>query len=128
MSKQIITPKGSAPPLAPYSPGTKAGNTVYVSGMLALDANGQVVGPGDIKTQTRVALDSIKEVIEEAGGSMADITMNSIILKTMADYKGMNEVYATYFPEAPPARYCIQADLVRPEFLVEIVAIAHIEH
>jgi aminoacrylate peracid reductase len=126
MPYDVIVPKGSAPPLAPYSPGTKAGNAVYVSGTLALDSNGNLVGKGDVKAQTRHVLETIKAVVEAAGGSMRDVTFNQIFLASMSDYAAMNEVYREYFPDKPPARYCIRADLVRPEFLVEIASIAHL--
>lgn len=126
MSKSVLIPTGSAPPLAPYSPGTKAGGTIYVSGMVALDAQGRTIGIGDVRAQTRVVLESIKAVVEQGGGTMADIAFNSIFLRDYADYKAMNEVYAEYFAENPPARYCIQAPLVRDEFLVEIASIAHV--
>jgi aminoacrylate peracid reductase len=126
MAKTVVIPKGSAPPLAPYSPGTKAGNTVYVSGMVAMDREGKTVGVGDAKAQTRAVLEQIKAVLESAGGKMSDITFNTIILKDFADYKAMNEVYAEYFAKEPPARYCIKAGLVRDDFLVEIASIAHI--
>ena len=58
---------------------------------------------------------------------MDDIAFNSIFLKDLKHYKAMNEVYAQYFPKNPPARYCIQAELVRPEFLVEISSVAHLK-
>jgi aminoacrylate peracid reductase len=126
MPYNILVPKGSAPPLAPYSPGTMASNSVYVSGTLALDSSGKLVGAGDVKAQTRHILETIKAVLEAAGGSLKDITFNHIFLTDMRDYAAMNEVYREYFPENPPARYCIRADLVRPEFLVEIASIAHL--
>jgi aminoacrylate peracid reductase len=126
MTKTVVNPKGSAPPLAPYSPGTKAGNAVYVSGMVALDGEGKTIGVGNVKAQTRAVLEAIKAVVDAAGGKMSDITFNTIILKDFADYKAMNEVYAEYFPKDPPARYCIKAGLVREEFLVEIASIAHV--
>lgn len=126
MPFEIIVPPGSPPPLAPYSPGTKAGNAVYVSGMLALDSEGKMVGSGDVKAQTRQVLESIKSVLEAAGGSLKDITFNHIFLADMGDYAAMNEVYREYFPKDPPARYCIRADLVKPGFLVEIASIAHL--
>ncbi len=126
MPYKTVVPEGSAPPLAPYSPGARAGNAVYVSGTIALDADGNTVGVGDVKAQTRYVLDSIAAVLEAAGGSLADIAFNQIFLSDLADYAGMNEVYREYFPADPPARYCIRADLVRPEFLVEIAATAHI--
>lgn len=126
MSKQIVIPKGTPPPLAPYSPGVKAGNVVYVSGTLALDKEGKLVGANDVRTQTRHILETIKNVIETVGGTLADVTFNMIFLKDLSDYSKMNEVYAEYFLKDPPARYCIQADLVKPEFLVEISSIAHL--
>lgn len=60
MPFEVIVPKGSPPPLAPYSPGAKAGNAVYVSGALALDSQGKLVGAGDVKAQTRQVLETIK--------------------------------------------------------------------
>jgi aminoacrylate peracid reductase len=126
MPKTTVVPPNSAPPLAPYSPGTKADGVVYVSGMLALDTAGKVVGQGDVKAQTRAVLDAVKAVVEAAGGTMRDVTYNAIFLKDLTDYSAMNEVYAEYFPTEPPARYCIRADLVRPEFLVEVSSIAHV--
>ena len=126
MSFEVIVPKGSPPPLAPYSPGAKAGNAVYVSGTLALDSEGKLVGAGDVKAQTRQVLETIKSVLEAAGGSLKDVTFNHIFLTHMIRYADMNEVYREYFPTNPPARYCIRADLVKPEFLVEIASIAHL--
>jgi aminoacrylate peracid reductase len=127
MPYKVVVPKGSAPPLAPYSPGAKAGNAVYVSGTLALDSGGNLVGKGDAKAQTRQILESIKAVLEAAGGSLKDVTFNHIFLADMSFYAAMNEVYREYFPVDPPARYCIRADLVKPEFLVEIASIAHLD-
>ena len=121
-----IVRKGLAPPLAPYSPGMKAGNTIYVSGTLPMDEKGNLVGEGNVKIQTRHVLNSIKAVIESAGASMQDVVYNMIFIKDVAFYKELNEVYAEFFPDRPPARFCIIADLVKPEFLVEIASIAYI--
>ena len=126
MPYQPIVPKGSPPPLAPYSPGAKAGNVVYVSGTLAIGKDGKTVGVGDVKAQTRFVLESVKAVLEAAGGSLKDVAFNHIFLSDLKDYAAMNEVYREYFAKDPPARYCIRADLVKPEFLVEIASIAHL--
>lgn len=126
MPYQSIVPEGSAPPLAPYSPGARAGGAVYVSGIVALDADGDLVGAGDVRAQTRHVLEAIGSILEAAGGSLEDIAFNQIFIADLGDYAGMNEVYREYFPKDPPARYCIRADLVKPEFLVEIASIAHI--
>ena len=126
MPKTPIVPPGSAPPLAPYSPGVRAGNVIYVSGVLPLDAQGRLVGAGDAGAQTRAVLEAIKAIIQAGGGTMADIAYCNIFLSDMAHYPAMNTAYREYFPAEPPARWCIQAGLVRPEFLVEISAVAHL--
>ncbi|MBM3516568.1 MAG: pyrimidine utilization protein C [Alphaproteobacteria bacterium] len=126
MPQQPIIPSGAGKPLAPYSLGTRAGRTVYVAGTVPVDAEGNTVAVGDVRAQTRHVLETIRRVIEAAGGSLADVAFNQVFLKDYADYAAMNEVYATYFPANPPARYCIKAELVRPEFLIEIAATAYL--
>jgi aminoacrylate peracid reductase len=126
MSKTVIVPPGSGTPIAPFSPGVMADGVVYVSGTLAFDKDNNVVHPGDVAAQTRHVLETIKSVIEAAGGSMVDVTFNSIFIRDWADYAAMNKVYAAYFPGDKPARFCIQCGLVKPEALVEIATIAHI--
>ena len=91
-----------------------------------IDCYNNVAHVGDAEGQTRAVLETIKSVIETAGGTMDDVTMNHIFLKDWADYAAMNKVYAEYFPGDKPARFCIVCGLVRPDFLVEIASIAHI--
>jgi aminoacrylate peracid reductase len=126
MPKQVIIPPGAQTPIAPFSPGTLADGVVYVSGTLAFDQDNGVAHVGDAAAQTRAVLETIKGVIETAGGVMDDITFNQIFLKDWADYAAINKVYAEYFPGDKPARYCVQVGLVRPDFLVEIASTAHI--
>lgn len=126
MPKQVIIPLGTATPLAPFVPATKAGNIVYVSGTLAFDENNNVVCVGDAAGQTRHILDTIKKVLATAGGKMDDITFNSIFVKDWADYSAVNVVYAEYFPNDKPARFCVQVGLVKPDALVEIASVAHL--
>jgi aminoacrylate peracid reductase len=126
MPMTAIVPPGTTKPLAPYSPGTLADGVVYVSGTLAFDADNNVVHVGDAGAQTRHVLETIKRVIETAGGTMADVTFNSIFITDWANYQAVNAVYAEYFPGDKPARYCIQCGLVKPDALVEIATIAHI--
>jgi aminoacrylate peracid reductase len=126
MPKQVVIPEGTSAPLAPYVPATKADNIVYVSGTLAFDENNTVVYVSDAAGQTRHILETIKKVIETAGGSMDDVTFNSIFIKDWADYASINTVYAEYFPGDKPARFCIQTGLVKPDALVEIASIAHV--
>jgi aminoacrylate peracid reductase len=126
MPFEPINPLQFPKPIAPYSTGAKAGDTVYVSGVLALGEGGAVLHIGDAAAQTRHVLDVIKTTIEAAGGTMADIAMNHIFLTDLNDYAAFNAVYAEYFPGDKPARYCIKCELVKPNCLVEIASVAHL--
>ena len=121
-----VIPAGSGKPLAPYSPGALADGVLYVSGTLPFDRDNNVMHLGDPAAQTRLVLETIKSVIEAAGGTMADVVMNHIFLTDWAHYGPLNTVYAEYFPGDKPARYCIQCGLVKPGALVEIATVAHI--
>jgi aminoacrylate peracid reductase len=126
MSKTVVLPPGTSAPIAPFSPGTMADGIVYVSGTLAFDKDNNIVHAGDAAAQTRHVLETIKSVIETAGGTMNDVTFNSIFIRDWADYAALNKVYAEYFPGDKPARFCIQCGLVKPDALVEIATIAHV--
>ena len=126
MPKTVIIPPGTGTPIAPFSPGTLADGVVYVSGTLAFDKDNNVAHVGDCEAQTRQVLETIKSVIETAGGTMADVTFNQIFLTDWAHYGAINTVYAKYFPGDKPARYCVQCGLVRKDALVEIASTAHI--
>ena len=126
MPKTVILPPGTSTPIAPFSPGTMADGIVYVSGTLAFDKDNNIVHAGDAAAQTRHVLETIKSVVETAGGTMADVTLNSIFIRDWADYAALNKVYTEFFPGDKPARYCIQCGLVKPDALVEISSIAHV--
>jgi aminoacrylate peracid reductase len=126
MSKVSIIPMGTGKPLAPFVPGSMANNILYVSGTLPFDKDNNVVHVGDAEAQTRHVLEIIKGVVETAGGTMDDVTFNTIMITDWNNYPALNKVYAEYFPGEKPARYCIQCGLVKPDALVEIASIAHI--
>ncbi|MBD8163276.1 pyrimidine utilization protein C [Erwinia persicina] len=126
MPKTIITPPGTGIPIAPFVPGTLADGVVYVSGTLPFDKDNNVVHIGDAAAQTRHVLEIIKSVIETAGGTMDDVTFNSIFITDWQHYAAVNAVYADYFPGEKPARFCIQCGLVKPDALIEIASVAHI--
>ena len=98
MPKQVIIPPGTTTPIAPFVPGTLADGVVYVSGTLPFDKQNNVVYIGDPKAQTRHVLETIKSVIETAGGSMADVTFNSIFITDWKNYAAINEIYAEFSP------------------------------
>ena len=126
MPKEAIIPPGTSTHIAPFVPGTLADGVVYVSGTLPFDKDNNVVHVGDATAQTRHVLETIRGVIEAAGGTMDDVTFNMIFITDWANYAKVNAVYAEYFPGTKPARYCIQCGLVKPDALVEIASIAHV--
>ncbi|AYN95839.1 MULTISPECIES: pyrimidine utilization protein C [Pseudomonas] len=126
MPKHSVIPAGSGKPLAPFVPGSLADGVLYVSGTLPFDKDNNVVHVGDAAAQARHVLETIKRVVEEAGGTMDDVTFNMIMITDWANYGAINAVYAEYFPGEKPARYCIQCGLVKPDALIEIASIAHV--
>jgi aminoacrylate peracid reductase len=126
MPFEAIVPDDFAKPIAPYSPGARAGRVIYTSGVLPLDPSGQVVHVDDAAAQTRFVLESIRSIVTAAGGAMTDIAFNAIFLADWNDYAAMNAVYAEYFPGEKPARYCVQSGLAKKSARVEIAATAHL--
>jgi 2-iminobutanoate/2-iminopropanoate deaminase len=125
MPKQVIKTPNAPKPIGPYSQGIEVDGFLYVSGQGAIDPNsGRLVGT-DIESQTRQTLTNVRNIVEASGLSIRDIVRVAIYLKNMKDFKKMNEVYQTFFPDAPPARTTVQVELPLPEMLIEIDAIAH---
>jgi aminoacrylate peracid reductase len=120
--KQIIMTKPA--PVGPYSPAVKAGGFIYVSGTLAQNANGDIVGVGDIAAQTRQVFERMREVLKASGSSLEQVVAVTVYLKSAADFAAMNDVYKTFWAANPPTRTTVISDLVLPEALVEISMIA----
>lgn len=110
--------------IGPYSQGIKAGNTVYVSGQLPIDpVSGEFAGE-DIASQTRQSLTNIREILKTAGGDMSNVVKTTVLLKDIADFASMNEVYAEFFSEPYPARAAFQVAALPKGAGVEIEAVA----
>ena len=124
MPAQRINPKGLPTPMAAYSQVVRKGLIVSVAGMVSSDADGKVVGEGDIRAQTRQTLENMKKALAAAGASFSDVIKTTVFITDFANYKGMNEVYSEYFGQHPPARATVRADLVLPAWLIEIEALA----
>jgi 2-iminobutanoate/2-iminopropanoate deaminase len=108
---------------APLSPALRAGNTIYVSGQVPVDASGKVVGE-DVKAQTEQVIANIEKQLGLAGATLADVVKTTVILPHVKrDFAAMNEVYAARFPDPKPARTTLGAELAI-DILVEIEAVA----
>jgi len=124
MPKCVIRSPKVAESSLPLSQATLAGNVLYIHGAVALNERGEIVGKGDIRAQTRQALENIRALVEAAGGSLLDVTQATVYLTDFADAPGMNEVYRSYFPVDPPARATVRVGLGHPDFLIEIQSTA----
>jgi 2-iminobutanoate/2-iminopropanoate deaminase len=129
MAKKTVVKTEHAPaPFqgAPYSQGIVVGELVFVAGQVALDpASGQLV-EGRIAEQTEQVMKNVGAVLEAAGSSLDRLVKTTIFLADLADFAGLNEVYARYVGETPPARATFQVAALPQGALVEIEAIAHL--
>jgi 2-iminobutanoate/2-iminopropanoate deaminase len=108
-----------------FSPATRVGNMVFVSGQVAVDASGSVVGKGDARAQSEQCFKNIEAALSAAGAKLDDVTKITCFLVNGGDYTAYSSVRNSYFPENGPASSTvIISALVRPELLVEIEAIA----
>ena len=124
--RKPIIPPGASPNPA-LSPGIQVGETLYVSGHVAVDASGNVVGEGDCEAQTRQVMSNIEAVVKASGGNMANVIKITCFLTDVANYPAYSKVRAETFPSNPPASSTvIVAGLVRPELLVEVEAIVNL--
>ena len=114
---------GSGGQSLPFSPATKAGGFLFVSGQVAMDATGEIIG-GGIVVQTHKTMDNIRDILEVAGCTFADVVKVTAWLDDPRDFQGFNRAYAEYFGDRPPARACVQATLM-VDAKVEIEVIAY---
>lgn len=125
MARKIITDGTLAPPVAPYCHAQKVGDTIYISGAVSTDRNGEVVGRGDIRVQTRTVMDNIKKIIAHFGADLDDVVKMTVFICDWRDYRGYNEVYGEYFSYPYPARSTFQSTfLAQPGLLIEIEGVA----
>jgi 2-iminobutanoate/2-iminopropanoate deaminase len=113
--------KTAAAPSSPlYSQAVRAGQHVYVSGMVGIDVNtGQLAGP-TIGEQTRQALQNCEAIVREAGAKLEDVVEVGVLLTNPADFTGMNEAYENWWSIDPPARYVAKLGVEIPDLLVSI--------
>ncbi len=121
---RTIVATDSAPgAIGPYSQAVKIEHLVFVSGQLALDpASGNLVS-GNIETETRQALVNLKNILDAAGSSLEQVVKTTLYIKNMDDFARINEVYAEFFENNPPARACIEVARLPKDANVEVEAV-----
>jgi 2-iminobutanoate/2-iminopropanoate deaminase len=120
----VISTELAPKAIGPYSQGIRVGGFVYTAGQAAVDpAIGKLID-GDISAQTRRTLHNISAVLDAAGTALSKVVKTTVFLTDMANFKAMNEVYAEFFPEHPPARSTVAVAGLPLGALVEIECIA----
>jgi len=122
--RQVVATDNAPKAIGPYSQAIKANGFVFVSGQIAFDPATQQIIDGDVAAQTDRVLQNLSAILTAAGSSVAQVVKTSVFLKYMADFGAMNEVYARYFGDAPPARSTVAAAGLPRDVLVEIDVIA----
>lgn len=123
MKEPVLTDRGPKP-IGPYSQAIRSNGFLYVSGQVALDPKtGEFIGT-DIRQQTERTLENIKGILEAAGSNLHHVIKTTVFLKDMNDFTAMNETYAKFFTQAPPARSTVQVARLPKDALVEIEVIA----
>lgn len=123
--KKEIASKNAPGAIGPYSQAVKAGNLIFVSGQLPINAEtGEM--PSDIKAQTHRSIKNIIAILEEAGACLDDVVKTTVFLADMSYFAPMNEVYAEYFKAPFPARCAFAVKELPKQALVEIEVIASV--
>ena len=127
MEKKIIKTDKAPGAIGPYSQAVQIGSLLYTSGQIPLDpATGEVV-QGDIRLQTKRVLDNLAGVLAAAGSSFDQVVKTMVFIKDMNDFSALNEVYAEYFVNDPPARSCVEVARLPKDVKVEIELIALVQ-
>ena len=120
-----VLPTPSAPrALGPYSVATEAAGLVFVSGQVALDPGTGARVEGDVRVQADQVMRNIGAILGDVGLGYADIAKTTIFLDSIDDFAAVNEVYASYVGESPPARSTVEVAAMPGGFLVEIEVVA----
>ena len=124
MGKQIPEVPSGVTPLGPYSTAAEANGLVFISGQVALDPGTDRPIEGDVRAQATRVMKNLGLVLGDLGMGFGDVVKTTIFLADIGDFGVVNEVYAGYFGDAPPARSTVQVGALPGGFLVEIDAIA----
>jgi 2-iminobutanoate/2-iminopropanoate deaminase len=126
--KSVVRTEAAPAPFqgAPYSQAIRSGDLVFVSGQLALRPGHSEFAGDTIQEQTEQIFANLRAILEEAGSSLDRLVKTTVFLVDLADFPGMNEVYARHVGDAPPARSTVEISALPSGALVEIEAIAHL--
>ena len=124
MERHVVATKDAPAAIGPYSQGIHTGDLVFTAGQAGVDPATGKLAEGGIQAETHQVFKNLKAVLEAAGSSLEKVVKVSVFLADMNDFGAMNEVYAGYFGDTPPARTTVQAGGLPLGALVEIDMIA----
>ena len=122
--KSAVSSPNAPKVVGPYSQAIKAGGLLFLAGQIPLDPGSGALVDGDIAVQARRVLDNIGAVLGAAGLSFADVVKTTVFLADLNDMPAMNQIYAAYFPDPPPARSTVQVARLPRDVRIEMEAIA----
>lgn len=122
--RRIVSTSKAPEAIGPYSQAVKTEQMVFTSGQLALDPSTGNMVVGDIAAETEQALQNLRCLLEEAGSSMDRIVKATLFIRDMDDFPVINEAYAAFFSEEPPARSCVEVSRLPKDANIEIEAVA----
>ena len=125
--RQAVSAPDAAKPIGPYSPAIRAGNLLFISGQVGFDPATGALVDGDISAQTDQVMRNITTLLQAAGTDFAHVVRTTVFLADMNEFAKMNEVYARYVVDPPPARSTVQVARLQRDARVEIDVIAIIE-
>jgi 2-iminobutanoate/2-iminopropanoate deaminase len=125
MKKEKVITKNAPEAIGPYSQGQIIGDLVFTSGQIPINPETGVLAT-EIREATKQSLENVKAVLEAAGSSLDNVVKTVVFLKNIDDFAVVNEIYATYFNQNPPARSCVEVGKLPKDALIEIEAIASI--
>jgi 2-iminobutanoate/2-iminopropanoate deaminase len=121
--KQVVLTPNAPSPVGPYSQAIRAGNLIFVAGQIPLDHTTGTI-PEGITGQTRLVLHNLAAVLEAAGASLAHVVKTTVYMTDLGEFAAMNEVYAEFFADKPPARATVEVARLPKDARIEIEAIA----
>jgi len=127
LSKQAISTPLAPAAIGPYSQAIRSGNLVFLSGQIPLDPQTGDIVEGDAAVQTARVLQNLSAILEAAGSSLGQVLKTTVYLRDLADFAMMNEVYARFFDDTPPARATVEVARLPRNVSVEIDLIAEVE-
>ena len=123
--KKVIATPNAPEAIGPYSQAIRAGNTVFLAGQIPIDPQTkQLMKDASIEDQTKLVLNNLKAVLEADGLTMDNVVSTTVYMKDLNEFGKMNDVYATFFKSAPPARATVEVARLPRDVKVEIGAIA----